>query len=142
MKKLILALLTTLFVSAMPLQAAYALADDANGATNKQTQQACQSKDDAFTPEQRQQVKDQGGDVVELEGVRASAFQSRVEALMGSEAPFKSDYILAVKPTAEDDTVYNVGFFVSGCFKSMLQIPPAIFSTLLGPKAPLGERVD
>lgn len=142
MKKLILALLTTLFVSAMPLQAAYALADDANGSTDKQTQQACQTKEAAFTPENRQQVLDQKGDIIELEGIRASAFQARVEALKGDEAPFKADYILAVKPDGDDSTTYNTGFFVNGCFKAMLQIPAAIMEQLLAPKVPLGERVD
>lgn len=138
MKNFFLVLLTTLFVSAMPLQAAYATADDG------QTKEACSvSYKDALSDESREQLKLQNGTVVELTGAQAKAFQSRVEALIHVPAPFSSDQIIIVNPDGDQNTLVNVGFFVDNCLKALLHFPQPVVDTLLSPleKKP-GERVD
>lgn len=143
MKKLLFALLTTLLVNAMPLQAAYAVADDANGEANKQTQQDCISYLTILSDENREILKTQNGTIVELEGVRAKAFQSRVEEAVGSKAPFEADLIVIVNPNGEDDTLLNIVYFSNNCLKAFMHLPSQLVEMLLSPleKKP-GERVD
>lgn len=138
MKKFLLALLTTLFVSAMPLQAAYALADDAN------SKEACTvSYKDILPPEALDLLKANNGSLVELEGIQARAFQSRVEDLVGQKAPFTSTKIVIVHPNDEDDTIYNIAFVVNDCVMTILHLPPAVVDALLSPlETKPGERVD
>lgn len=138
MKNLILALLTTLFVNAMPLQAAYAQADDAKG------KEACAvSYKDVLEPGTLDKLKEQNGTIVELEGVRAKTFQSRVEEAIAQKALFTSDHIVIVNPNGEVDTIVNVAFFVNDCLKVVMHLPQPEVDILLSPleKKP-GERVD
>lgn len=144
MKKLLFALLTTLLVNAMPLQAAYAQADDANKVENQQDKQACQTYAELISDNLREQIKINGGTIVELEGTRAAAFQARAEELFGSPAPFSTSRVVIVNPDGQSDTILNIGLFdKEGCLKAFLQLPPQVVDALSSPleKKP-GERVD
>lgn len=138
MKKILFALLTTLFVSAMPLQAAYALADDAN------PKEACLLfYKDALPADVLAELEAQNGSVVELEGVRAQAFLSRVEDLVGKKAPFTVNRIIIVTPNNEETTLVNIAYFSDDCMVAVMHLPPPVVEILLSPleKKP-GERVD
>lgn len=138
MRNFFLILLTTLFVNAMPLQAAYAQADDGKSQDCSVSYQASIVDADVEAL-----VKAKGGTYTEIEGVRAKAFQERVEEALGSKAPFSSDKIVLVNPDGEVDTLVNIGFFVNDCLKAMMTIPQEVVEKFLSPfeKKP-GERVD
>lgn len=136
-RNIVLALLTTLLVNAMPLQAAYAQADDAKG-------QGCSvTYNVEFMADIRKKIKAVGGNVVELEGARALAFQRRVETVLGQQAPFTSNRIILVTPNSDEISGVNVGFFSDNCLKAVMVLPHAVVETFLSPleKKP-GERVD
>lgn len=141
MKKFLFAVLTTLFVSAMPFQTAYATADDANKVP---TEQACEQPYAGIVSEEdNKKVIDNGGEVINLEGAQAAAFLARVEELVNSKAPFTPNRVLAVHPDGEDDTSVNIAFFVNDCLVHVMHLPFPVFSGLLSPNVPkTGERVD
>lgn len=138
MKNLLLALLTTLFVNAMPLQAAYAQADDAK------IKEACSiSYKDVIKPELRETLKAQNGTVIELEGVQAKVFQDRVEELVGQSAPFKANQVIIVNPDGDEEGTTNIAFFVDNCLKAAIHLPQYVVNTLTSPfEKKKGERVE
>jgi hypothetical protein len=131
MRKLFFAMLTSLFVSVMPLFAAYA--QDA----------ACQNTyENTVTQEVRDRVAKQSGTLTELSGERAKAFMARFTELSGTQAP-PVDKIILVKPDDADDTSYNIGFFFNNCLVGFTRLPPTVAEGLLSPNvSPQGERVD
>lgn len=139
-----LALLTTLFVSAMPLQAAYANTPTTQTTLNLVTnEQACVSYESSVTAEVRQTIADQGGVITELVGKEAQALLERIEELVGSNPPYPVDQIVVVQPTADAEAM-NIGLFSEGCLKGFFALPAEIVRIMFGvtAKAPQGEKVD
>lgn len=121
MRSAIIIFLTTLFVSAMPLQAAYATADDAP------VKEACSTPyETVMTPEVLSTVAAAGGRVVELKGEHAVAFLHRVEQLVNQDAPFTVDLVAIVRPSSDTEDNLNIAYFKDGCLKSIGHMPAAL----------------
>lgn len=119
-------LLTTLFVSAMPLQAAYATADDAQG------KEACQvTYETVLSLDVQEHIKQQGGAILKLEGPNAVAFLHKMEQLIGSPAPFTVDVIVIVRPVSDPDAVVNIAYFKDGCMVNNGHLPAALLLQLV-----------
>lgn len=124
MKKLVLiavTLLTMVFFPAMPLQAA-----------TEEDAPACVTFEGAVTATVVEQVAANGGEIVDLKGLDAQAFLSRLEELLGSNAPFPVDRIVLVLPTGEPNQDYNIGLFSEGCLKTILTLPASVVSAMRG----------
>lgn len=136
MKTSLFVLLTTLFVSAMPLQAAYAAGDGA-------TCDAQHSYETVIDDHARDLLKEHNGTITELSGVRAKAAVDRIAEVVGSPPPYEVEDVVLIVPDDEDGTSVNIGFFNHKCLVGFMRLPPAVLEDLLNPPAPTqGERVD
>jgi hypothetical protein len=127
--------LTSLFVFAMPLQAASA-ETDVQGTTS-----ACVTYEGSVTPAIRQKIAEQGGELTDITGLPLKAFVSRLSDLAGSSPPYTVDRVVIVRPTADEDDLYNIGVFSDNCLKTVLNLPGAVVRALTTPPAP-GEKVS
>ncbi len=114
MRTFIFTLLTTLFVSAMPLQAALAPAngdpDKVDQQTNKQT---CLPISSVVDDDFRAKLASQHGGSILLTGADGRHLRE-VLAEHSGPAPWDFDTILIVKPTS-DSAVTNLAYFDGGC---------------------------
>jgi hypothetical protein len=136
MKNFFAIALTSLFVSAMPLQAASAAAVDVQGSAP-----ACVTYEGSVTPSVRQKVAEQGGLIIDLTDAPLSAFVSRLSELVGAVPPYTIDRVVLVRPTEDEDGLYNIGIFSDNCLKTVLNLPGEIVRALTAPPAP-GEKVS
>lgn len=127
MKKLLFALLTTIFATVMPLQAAFA-----EGATCRLTYAV------AVREQIRATVEEQHGSIVELSGDRAKAFADSFAELMQQPHP-PVDQVAIVVPSDEENAPANIGFFQAGCMIGFSKLPKEVAFKLV---PPVGEKVD
>ncbi len=114
MRTFIFTLLTTLFVSAMPLQAALAPANGDPDKVDQQTnKQACLPIASVVDDDFRAKLAAQHGGSILLSGTDGRHLRE-VLAEHSGPAPFDFDTILIVKPTS-DSAVINVMYFDGGC---------------------------
>lgn len=123
MIKFLIAALTSLFVSFMPLQAAWAQGTDGRVSAG------CVSIEMVVNPGQLEALDIQGGFHFVLKGQKVTTFLKHVEELVGSEAPFVPDTVVIAKP-AQDADVYNVIWFADNCLLNHGKLPTPFIETL------------
>lgn len=96
-------------------------------------------------PQVQQTARDHAGYIFELKGDDAAAFQQKVEKLIGSQAPFHSDFVaIGVFPSNEVD-IWPVAFSEGGCIKSLIRLPADFIRAAVTLPATVpanGEKVD
>lgn len=121
--KLLFALLTTLFVSVMPLSTAY-------GSPLNETIGVCQVEDkkgiDALMPEENfKQLAEQGGTArafKDKEAFRVLAEAADITGLTPPSVPFNS--VVIVFPAPKDEVIFaNLAVFQDGCFVQFGRLP-------------------
>lgn len=129
MTKFLLALLTTLFVSAMPLQAAYALADAGNKVENTD-KQACTSPELYFPQDLQDKVKELGGVVqVITDEAEIKSWIDVGTRVYGGPPPHEFNKMLIIHPTDEASVVL-LAYFNDNCLVMQGKIPYEKFQEL------------
>lgn len=105
-------LLTTLFVGAMPLNAAHA------------QEHACQSYSDVFeTDEFKAATVEQNGTILDLKDEKATELVARLTTLAGPP-PFDIDEVVIV--ATPDSASVGLAYFNKGCLQGMGRMPTKV----------------